>query len=198
MQIYLPNTPILRQPAVRAGYGRTFLVRGADDATRLVPLVRAAVAAEDRRTPIFNVKTVDAYIAQQLWQPRQTMILLSIFSAAALLLAMSGIFGIISYVVSQRTHEIGVRVALGATKRDVLMLVMKQGLALVAVGIVGGIFGSVVLAGVLKALLWEVSGTDTASYSASVSLLIATAVLACYLPARQALRVDAFTALRAE
>jgi putative ABC transport system permease protein len=197
MQIYVPNAQ-LRPDLDRPEVTRTFVVRAADNPTTLIPAMRAVVGAETRGLPIFNIKGIDAYIAEQLWQPRQTMILLSVFSVVALLLAMSGIFGIVSYMVGQRTHEIGIRIALGATKRDVMRLVMAHGLTLVALGIGGGVFGSLALASLLKGLLWGVSGTDTASYGVSITLLIATTVLACYLPARQSLRIDPFAALRTE
>lgn len=199
MQIYVPSTQLplpanKREAKVRLS--RTFVVRAVDSAS--FPLMRAAVAVEEPGLPIFNVKSVDAYIAEQLWQPRQTMTLLGVFGATAVLLAMSGVFGIVAYMVRQRMPEIGIRIALGATRRDVMKLVLVHGLRLAALGIAGGIFGSFVLAKLLRNLLWGISGTDVATYCAAITFLILAAILACYLPARQASCADPLVALRSE
>jgi putative ABC transport system permease protein len=199
MQIYVPSTqlrPAASKREAEAGLSRIFLVRAADSAS--FPLVRAAVSAEEPGLPIFNIKSVGAYIAEQLWQPRQTMILLGIFGAVAVLLAMSGVFGIVTYMVGQRMPEIGIRIALGAMRGDVMRLVLAHGLRLAALGISAGIFGSFVLARLLRSLLWGIAGTDVATYAAAITFLILAAILACYLPARRASCADPLVALRFE
>lgn len=199
MQIYIPTTqlrPAANKSEAEDGQSRTFVVRGANSAS--FPLLRAAVAAEEPDLPIFNVKSVEAYIAEQLWQPRQTMILLGVFGSAAVLLAMSGVFGIVAYMVRQRMPEIGIRIALGATRRDVMRLVLVHGLRLATMGIGGGIFGSLALAKLLRSRLWGIPETDGATYCAAITFLIVAAIVACYLPARQAAWTDPLVALRSE
>ena len=176
----------------------TFVVRPAGKPLMLVPALRAAVADVDRSLPVFNIKTVDEYVAGQLWQPRQTMILLGIFSGIALILALAGVYGIIAFTVRQRTHEIGIRMALGASRRGVLRLVIAQGLLLVALGIAIGIAASLALTRLLAALLWEVKPADPLTYTLVAAALAAVALLACYLPARRASDIEPATALRYE
>ena len=144
-QMYVPYVqhPLVSQARwVESQLAMTFVVRSTGNPLRLVLALRAAVAEVDRNLPIFNVKTLDEYVTEQLWQPQQTMTLLAIFGAIAVVLAMIGVYGIIAYAIRQRTHEIGIRTALGASRRDVLRLVMVQGLLLVALGVAIGIAGS--------------------------------------------------------
>ncbi|PYT27494.1 MAG: hypothetical protein DMG57_18115, partial [Acidobacteria bacterium] len=141
-QMYVPYVqhPLVSQDRwVKSRLTMTFVVRSAGDPLRLVPALRAAVAEVDRNLPIFNIKTLDEYVAEQIWQPQQTMTLLAIFGAIAVVLAMTGVYGIMAYAVERRTHEIGIRMALGANRANVLRLVIARGLLLVALGVaIGG------------------------------------------------------------
>jgi putative ABC transport system permease protein len=137
-------------------------------------------------------------IDRTLALPRFTMMLLSTFAVLALVLAMVGIYGVIAYSVSQRTQEIGVRMALGARRRDVFRLVLGQGMLLTGIGVLIGLGGAMALTRFLSSLVFEVSVTDPATYFAVALLLSAIALLACYVPARRAMRVDPMNALRYE
>jgi putative ABC transport system permease protein len=176
----------------------TFVVRSTSDPLRLVPALRAAVEEVDRNLPIFNIKTLNQYVAEQLWQPRQTMTLLVIFGAIAVVLAVTGVYGIMAYAIGQRTHEIGIRMALGAGSRDVLRLVLARGVLLVALGVAIGVAGSFALTGLLGTLLWGVTPTDPLTYVLVIMTLVCVAMLACYLPARRALDIEPGIALRYE
>jgi putative ABC transport system permease protein len=126
------------------------------------------------------------------------MILLATFAGIALLLATMGIYGVLAYFVSQREREIGVRVALGAASRDVLIMVMKQGMGLTLLGVAIGLIGGLALARLMKSLLFGVSASDPLTFAAVAALLTAVAMLACYIPARRATKVDPIVALRCE
>lgn len=200
-QMYVP---CIQQPLVSRGgwiesrLALTFVVRSTGDPLHLVPALRSAVADVDRNLPIFNIKTPDEYLAEQLWQPRQTMILLGIFGAIAVVVAMTGVYGIMAYAIRQRTHEIGIRMALGASRRDVLRLVIARGLRLVALGVAIGVAGSFALTRLLETLLWGVTPTDPLTYALVILTLVTVAMLACYLPARRALDIEPTIALRYE
>jgi putative ABC transport system permease protein len=129
-------------------------------------------------------------------QPRLTLVLLGVFSATALILAMIGIYGVIGYSVAQRTHELGIRMALGADPADVLKLVMGQGLGLTLTGIAIGLAGAFVLTRLMSSLLYQTSTTDPIAFGVSTVLFSAVALLASYLPARRAARIDPTDALR--
>jgi putative ABC transport system permease protein len=198
-QVYVPYVqhPLVSQRRwVESLLTMTFVVRFAGDP--LVPALRAAVADVDRNLPIFNLKTLDEYVAEQLWQPRHTMTLLAIFAAIAVVVAMTGVYGIMAYAVARRTHEIGIRIALGASRADVLRLVIARGLLLVALGVAIGMAGSFALTRLLKALLWGVSPTDPLTFAVVIVTLLTVAMLACYLPARRALDIEPTIALRYE
>jgi predicted permease len=200
-QMYLPH---VQQPL--ATYGRfaeprltmTFVVRSGGDPMRLVPGFRAAVSGVDRSLPISNVKTVEQYVSEQLQEPREYMALLSIFSAIAVALAIVGVYGIMAYSVRQRTHEIGIRMALGAGSGDVMRLVIRRGLILIALGTGFGLVAALVMTGLLKSFLWGVTATDPVTFTLVVLALVVVALLACYLPARRALKIDPMIALRYE
>ena len=172
------------------------LVRTAADPLALLPSVRAEVAAVDPNLPIFRVGTLEAFFDNSVAQPRFNMLLLSLFGLAALVLAAIGIYGLLSHTVAERTHEIGVRMALGARAKDVLRLFVGQGLRLTAIGLVLGMVGAVALARVMESLLFGVSSTDPATFVGVVATLAAVAGLASYLPARRATQVDPMVALR--
>ncbi len=200
-QMYVPY---IQQPAVSKGSTEeprrtmTFAVRTEGDPLRLMPALRAAASQADGNPALFNVRTLDEYVAEQLWQPRQTMTLLGVFGGIAVMLALTGVYGIMAYTVRQRTREIGIRMALGAKPLDVLRLVMARGLLLVAVGVTAGAAGSLVFARLLESLLWGVKPTDPPTYAAAILALACSALLACYLPARRAVRVEPTIALRHE
>jgi putative ABC transport system permease protein len=160
--------------------------------------VRAAVHEIDSALPIFGMQTMSDTVADSLVRPRFLSLLLGAFSVIALALAAVGIYGVMAYSVSQRTQEIGVRVALGARSSDVLKMVLGQGTKLAAVGVGIGLAGAFALTRVMSTLLFEVSVTDPATFAAVVALLAIVALLACYIPARRATKVDPLIALRCE
>jgi putative ABC transport system permease protein len=199
--MYLPHA---QQPL--ATYGRfaeprltmTFVVRSGGDPMRLVSGFRSAISGVDRSLPISNIKTVEQYVSEQLQEPREYMALLSIFSGIAVALAIVGVYGIMAYSVRQRTHEIGIRMALGAGSGDVLRLVIRRGLILIALGTAIGLVAALAMTGLLKSFLWGVTATDPVTFSLVVIALVVVALLACYLPARRALKIDPMLALRYE
>jgi putative ABC transport system permease protein len=170
----------------------------APDPHSLVPALRAAVHDLDPAVPIYDVKTMDEAVSRSLWRQRLNGQVLGIFAALALLLATVGIYGVISYAVTQRTREIGVRMALGAGRADVLALVVGQGARVALAGIVIGGLGALALSRVLASLLYEVGPTDPVTFVAVPVLIAGVALLASYLPARRAAKLDAALAIRAE
>ncbi len=187
----------------QASTGETFASMGLVIRTAIEPLslantIRRAVWALDSEIPISNVQTMEQILAGGIAQQRFNAVLLGGFALLALGLSAAGIYSVIAYSVSQRTHEIGVRIALGAQAGDVLRLVLGQGMALALSGIVIGLVGSLALTRSLESLLFEVSATDPAILAAIALLLSTVALLACYLPARRAIKVDPIDALRYE
>jgi putative ABC transport system permease protein len=176
----------------------TIEVRTAAQPETLAPALRAQVASLDAEIPVFNVRTMEQIVAVAAGQPRFQTVLLVIFSAIALLLAAIGLYGVMSFLVRQRTHEIGLRMALGAQPRDVMGLVIKQGLLLTLIGIGIGLAAAFGLTRLMKSLLFEVSATDPLTFAVIAALLATVALLACYIPARRAMKVDPMVALRYE
>jgi putative ABC transport system permease protein len=160
--------------------------------------VHRAVEEIDPREVIYNVRTMDEVVSNSFASRRLSMLLLSVFAALALVLACVGIYGVISYLVGQRTHEIGVRMALGAERSDVLRLMIGHGARMAMVGVAIGIGASLGLTRVMANQLFAVSAHDPLTFAGVAILLILVAVAACYLPARRALRVDPLIALRHE
>jgi len=160
--------------------------------------IRRELAAIDRDIPVYSVQTMSAYLAQDTEQPRLSVMLLSGLGGLALLLAVIGIYGVVSYSVAQRTQEIGVRMALGATGRDVLRLVVGQAIALVVAGVAIGVGASLALGSVMRNLLFEVSARDPSTLVAIAAVLTAVGITASAVPAMRATRVDPLVALRAE
>jgi putative ABC transport system permease protein len=193
----------LLQPQVPRLFGggvtrQNFVVRAEGDPTLVAGAVRAAVREIDPALPIFGMQTMSDTVADSLVRPRFLSLLLGAFSVIALALAAVGIYGVMAYSVSQRTQEIGVRVALGARSSDVLKMVLGQGTKLAAVGVGIGLAGAFALTRVMSTLLFEVSVTDPVTFAAVVALLAIVALLACYIPARRATKVDPLIALRCE
>lgn len=176
----------------------TIFARTADDPHALIASARQEVLAIDKNLPIYDVKTLTEYFAQSIAQPRFNSLLLLLFAGIALILASVGLYALIAYSVAQRTHEIGVRMALGARGEDVLRLVVGQGMRLVAIGVAVGLIASFALARVMTSLLYGVSATDPLTFGAVAALLTAVALVACYVPARRATKVDPLVALRYE
>ena len=176
----------------------TLIVRSTINPIALLSTIRQEVWSVDKNAPITHVSTMDQVVADSVAEPRFRVALLSTFSVLGLLLAMIGTYGVVSYAVAQRTHEIGVRVALGASQEDVLRLVLKQGMLPSLVGISAGIVGALALTRLLKSFLFGLAPTDPAAFVAVAIFVTLTAFCACYIPARRAMRVDPMTALRHE
>jgi putative ABC transport system permease protein len=166
--------------------------------TGLIAAIREAVLTVDQNQPVYNVKTLEQRLNDSISLWRLPTLLFGFFAAVALLLAAVGIYGLMSYTVTQSTREIGIRMALGAQSHNVMNLVIGRGLMLALTGIVIGIFGAWGLTRLMSHLLYEVKTTDLLTFIGVSFLLIAVAVLACYLPARRATRVDPLVALRSE
>jgi ABC-type antimicrobial peptide transport system permease subunit len=168
------------------------------DPNGLVAAVRQAVWSIDPKLPLSGVRTMEKVVERSMARTSFTMLLLGIGAAVALLLGAVGIYGVISYIVSQRTQEIGVRMALGAQRGQVSGMVMKEGLTLAVLGIGLGLAGALAATRLMKALLYEVSATDPATFAAVPLLLAAVALLASYVPARRAAGVQPLEAIRYE
>jgi putative ABC transport system permease protein len=160
--------------------------------------IRRELAAIDRDIPLYGLQTMERYVSQNTEQQRLSVMLLSGFSGLALVLAVVGIYGVLSYTVSQRTQEIGIRLTLGATRRDVLALVVGDGMRLAIVGIGIGLAASYGVTSLLKALLYEVSPHDPATFAGLAALLAFVALAASTLPGLRATRVSPIDALRQE
>jgi predicted permease len=176
----------------------SLVMRTTTDPMKLVPAVRKQVQDVDKDQPIYNIKLMEELIAGSMSQRRFVMSLLAAFAGVALLLAAIGIYGLMSYSVMQRSHEIGIRMALGARRRDVLNLVVTQGLKLVIAGIAIGLAASFTLTRLLSSLLFGVSATDPLTFVLTSIVLTGVALGACFVPARRATKVDPMTALRYE
>ncbi len=174
------------------------VLRTAGDPAGIANLVRRGVEQIDSREVIYNVQTMDAVVAGSLAARRLSMILLGIFAALALLLSCVGIYGVASYVAGQRTHEFGVRMALGAGGRDVMLLVLGEGAKMAFLGVAFGIAGALGLTRLMANQLFGVTAHDPLTFAAVAILLTLVALFACYLPARRAVRIDPAVALRCE
>jgi putative ABC transport system permease protein len=174
------------------------IIRGTQDPTRMVSGVRSEVNALDPAIPVSNIKTISQMIYERVSPKRLMTYILAVFALCALLLASVGIYGVMSYAVSQRTQEIGIRMALGARTADVLKLVVSNGMKLTLIGVVIGLAGAFALTRFLENLLFHVTPTDTVTFIAVATSLIVVALLASYVPARRATKVDPLVALRDE
>jgi putative ABC transport system permease protein len=190
-QIYLP----LRQWPVSS---MTVILKTAVPPLSMTDTVRNEVYAIDGSLPVSNLNTLDAVVAKSISQQRFYMLLLTIFAGVALVLAAVGIFGVLSYAVSQRTREIGIRMALGAHGRSVIALVVRQAMILVACGVAAGLGFGLLLSQTMARMLFDVAPTDPATYATVAAVLAVVALFASYVPARRATRVDPIVALRAE
>lgn len=186
--------PLAHTPMATA----TLLLRAAGDPAGLVPALREAVRALDPEVALYEVETLDRTLSRSISQPRFTTALLGTFAALALLLAVIGVYGVLSYAVAQRTREIGIRVALGARRGEIVRLVVAQGMAPVLAGLALGLAAAFAGARLLSGILFEVAPTDPLAFTLVVPVLGAASLLAAWLPARRAARVDPMTALRTE
>jgi putative ABC transport system permease protein len=191
VEVYLPyeQSPV---PAV------TLIVRASGDPGALAAPVREAVRAVDPELPLYAVRTLDAIVADRTAQRRLAVTLITVFAAVALTLAAVGIYGVMSYAVAQRTQEIGIRMALGAEREQILRMVLRHGTVMAVSGVALGLVVALGLARLITSLLFQTSAADPPTFSLVPLLLIAVAVLACYVPARRATRVDPLVALRSQ
>jgi putative ABC transport system permease protein len=190
-QIYIPHQQF--------GIGSvSIFVRTQNDPRALVTALHSAVNEIDKDVPLYRDRALSDYFSQSMAQPRLNALLVGLFALLALLLAAAGIFGVMSYSVTQRTQEIGIRLALGAQRSDVLRLVVGRGMRLVMIGVVAGFAGVLASTRLLQSLLFGIGATDLPTMLGVALLLGAVALLACWLPAMRASRVDPVTALRAE
>jgi putative ABC transport system permease protein len=196
VQVYVPYT----QPPL---YSRTLsamalMVRTEGDPAAMAASIRHEIAAMDAELPVFSIRTMTEYVDSNLEQPRLSMTVLAAFSGLALLLATIGIYGVLSYSVSQRTREIGIRMALGATRASVLRSVLRQGALISAAGVLVGITGSLACMRLIGDLLFGVSPSDFGTYIRIPLLLLLVALCATLIPARRATKIDPMMALRYE
>jgi putative ABC transport system permease protein len=196
-EMYLPHAQFVRaKNGGSAQYGMTLIARTAGDALRLLPLVREQVRAVDPRLPISDVRTLDAVTAAALAEPRFTTLLMSVLALLALALCGIGLYGVVSFITARRTHEIGVRMALGARPAAICALIVRDGLAMTVLGVALGLLGSLWAGRLLAGQLYGVSPLDPTALLAAPALLLAVAAAAALVPAWRAARADPAVALR--
>jgi len=194
-----PSEPAYYLPAAQAPLGdMTLLVRTTTDPLSVVGAVRGAVLSIDPNQPISNVSTLEKVVDESVAQRRLNMLLMGLFGALAMLLSAVGIYGLLSHAVTQRTQEMGIRMALGAQVSDVLKLVLKQGMMLALIGEAIGLVGALALTRLIRGLLFGVTPNDLTTFVVVAGVLGIVALMACYLPARRATKVDPLIALRYE
>jgi putative ABC transport system permease protein len=191
-QMYVPYSQDPTWPSM------SFAIRTNGDPAGAFPAIRNQIRSFEKGAAIFNVSSMNDVLATSTAPRRAPMLLLSAFAAAALLLAMIGIYGVTAYYVTQRTQEIGIRIALGAQMKDVIALVLRNALLLTAIGVVIGLAGAFALTRWMKTLLFAVNPTDAVTLIAVCAGVLITALVACLIPARRATKVDPMVALRYE
>jgi putative ABC transport system permease protein len=162
----------------------------------VAPSARALIRTLDADVPVYAVQTMEETVSRSLWRQRLSSWLLGVFATLALALAAIGIYGVVAFSVSQRYHELGVRFALGAERRDILRMILKQGASLVAVGSSFGLAGAVIVTRALAGILYGVQGQEASTYTLVLVTIASSALLASYIPARRASKVDPSTMLR--
>jgi len=193
-----PRPEFFRPHAQAPSGSLIYVVRTRNDAAALIPALRASIWKTSPGQPFYSVTTMDRLVSDSLKARRFNLALLGAFAGLALMLALTGVYGVMSFVTRQRTHEIGVRVALGAKARDIATLVLKHGFRLAIIGTVIGALAAFALTRLMSALLFGVTATDPATFVVVVVLLPAIALVACYIPARRAMKIDPLVALRYE
>jgi putative ABC transport system permease protein len=189
--------PLVYMPLQQFGVqGMSLLVRTSNDPAAILPALRASISELDPNVPLYRPRSLDDYLQLSVAQPRFNALLVGLFSTVALLLAAAGIFGVMSYSVTQRTQEIGIRLALGAQRFDVLRLIVGQGMRLVAIGLASGLLATFALTRLLGGLIYGIGATDLATLVGVSIILGLVAFLACWLPARRASGIDPMVALR--
>ena len=176
----------------------SLVVRSTVEPSSLATSVRQVVNEVDRSVPVADVKTMDHIVSESITQPRFNLFLLGLFSAVAMVLSAAGIYGVTAYTVTQRTHELGIRIALGAQMSDVLKMILGQGMAVIGIGLVLGLAAAFALTRLLRSLLFGVGENDPLTFVAITFVLVLVALVASYIPARRATKVDPLTALRTE
>jgi predicted permease len=195
-QFFYPFMQLPEKLMPMVANGVAVVLRTEGDPAAVMGLVRKAVERHDSREVIYAAQTLDSVMAGSLAPRRITMILLGVFAGLALALACVGIYGVISFVVGRRTHEIGVRMALGAQRRDVMRLVLGEGVRMALAGLAAGVAAALGLTHLIANLLFGVAPEDPLTFASVAFVLTAVALLACYFPARRAVRVDPMVALR--
>ena len=194
-----PDQPHLYFPIFqRPGYAMAVYLQTGPEPTTLVKSLREQVQAVDSNLPVFGERTMKSVVADSVGQRRFAMQVVALFGVLALLLASIGIYGVMAYSVNQRTREIGIRMALGASRTTIMRWVLRQGLVLIAIGVGTGLLAAVALMRLLRSLLFGVATTDVVTYGALAFVLAIVALLACYIPARRATKIDPLVALRYE
>jgi len=199
-EIYLPwsqTSPYLEATEAHSAY-MTLVIRTTTNPRGFVSAVESAVWSLNKNAPVSSVVTMEEVVANAVWQQKFNLALMGIFALLALVLAAVGIYGVMAYVVAQRTHEIGIRLALGAGRGDLLRMVVVQGMRLASTGLALGLLCALALTRALSSLLYEVGTADLFTFVGVASVLLVVSFLACYLPARRAAKVDAMVALRYE
>jgi len=197
-QFYFPYRQVPDVFLTQMASNITLVTRTATDPLAMTSAVKEQVLAVDKDQPVSNIRTMEQIVSDSIAQQRFSMLLLGIFAAVALVLAGVGIYGVMSYSVAQRTHEMGIRMALGARATDVLRLIVKQGMMLAALGVGIGLVAAFMLTRLMASLLYGVSATDPLTFIAISLLLAGVALGACFVPARRATKVDPMVALRYE
>jgi len=178
--------------------GSSVAIRTAGDALALAPAIRKLISGIDPTQPVYNVKTLEQALSDSIAPRRFNLFLLGTFAAVALLLALVGIYGVVAYTVAERTREIGIRMALGAQRHEVVRMVVREGMAMALAGMAAGLAGAGSLTHLMASLLYDVQANDAATFAAVAAALAGTAMLACWVPALKAARVDPMVALRYE
>jgi putative ABC transport system permease protein len=189
--MYLPH---LQSP----NFGMTLLVRTTGDPLGIASAVREQVRAIDKDVPVTHIQTMEQVFSASVAQQRFSMLIVGLFAGLALMLATVGIYGVMAYSVAQRSHEIGVRMALGARTGQVLRLILKDGMALALMGVATGLAGAFALTRLITTLLFGVTPNDATTLIAVSLTVLGVALVACYIPARRATKVDPLVALRYE